>query len=146
MCFLWPCSRTNTSLNIIMLGVLGSLYWEKRGEIGHKGSNGWPTWWKNVGHRENDTRRTLNYHGIECSINGTYRHIQCKRVSETRIPFDSLTCNFCKRIPNCDDFRMRLYRESRSNMKRHGRDTRKGRRLDHLNSKLLQEKQMLHIG
>ena len=78
------------------------------------------------------TRRTLNYHGIECSINGTYRHIHCKRVSEAGIPFDSLTCNFCKMIPNCDDFRLRLYRESRINMKRHGRDIGKGRRLDNL--------------
>ena len=81
---------------------------------------------------EKHTRRKLNYHGTKCSINGTYKHIHCKRVSETGIPFDSLTCNFCKMIPNCDDFRMRLYHESRSNMKRHGRDTGKGRRLDHL--------------
>ena len=35
-------------------------------------------------------------------------------------------------IPNCDDFRMSLYLGSKSNMKRHGRDTGKGRRLDHL--------------
>ena len=35
-------------------------------------------------------------------------------------------------IPNCDDFRLRLYRESRINMKRHGRDIGKGRRLDYL--------------
>ena len=37
---------------------------------------------------EKHTRRTLNYHGTECGINGTYRHIHCKRVSETGIPFD----------------------------------------------------------
>ena len=35
-------------------------------------------------------------------------------------------------IPNCDDFRMRLYCESRSNIKEHGRDAGKGRWLDHL--------------
>ena len=62
----------------------------------------------------------------------TYIHIHCKRVSETGIPFDSFTCNFCKLIPNCVDFRRNLYCESRSNIKIHGSDTRKGRRLDHL--------------
>ena len=48
------------------------------------------------------------------------------------IHFDSLTCTFCKMIPNCDEFWMCLYRESRSNIKRHGIDTGKGRILDHL--------------
>ena len=81
---------------------------------------------------EKHTRRTLCYYGIECRINGTHKHVHCKRVSEIGIPFDPLTCNFCKFIPNYDDFRMCLYRESRSNIKIHGRDTRKGRRLDHL--------------
>ena len=35
-------------------------------------------------------------------------------------------------IPNCDEFRMCLYRESRSNIKIHGRDTGNGRSLDDL--------------
>ena len=81
---------------------------------------------------EKHIRRTLCYYGIEWCINSTYIHIHYKRVSETGIPFDSLTCNFCKLIHNYDEFRKSLYHESRTNIKIHGRDTRKGRMLDHL--------------
>ena len=49
---------------------------------------------------EKHTRRTLCYYGTECHINDTYKHIHCKRVSDTGIPFDLLMCNFCKLTPN----------------------------------------------
>ena len=53
---------------------------------------------------EKHTRRTVCYYGTKFRINGTYKHVHCKRVSEIGIPFDSLTCIFCKLIPNCDEF------------------------------------------
>ena len=81
---------------------------------------------------EKHTKIMLCYEGIECRIDGTYRHIHCQRGSETGTPFDSLTCRFCKLVPECNDFRMRLYRESRCTNKRSERDTGKGRRLDYL--------------
>lgn len=78
------------------------------------------------------TKIMLCYEGIECHIDGTYRHIHCQRAYEIGIPFDSLTCNFCKLVPECDDFRMRLYRESMCTNKRSEQDTGKGRRMDYL--------------
>ena len=74
----------------------------------------------------------LCYEGIECHINGTYRHIHCQRASETGIPFHSLTCRFCKLVLECDDFRMWLYHESRCTNKISEWDTWKVRRLDYL--------------
>lgn len=74
----------------------------------------------------------LCYEGNEYCIDGTYRHIHCKRASETGIPFESLTCSFCKMIPKYDDFRMHLYCKSKYGNKRDGRDTGRGRRLDYL--------------
>ena len=41
--------------------------------------------------REKHTRITPCYYGIECRINGTYKHIHCKRVFETGILFYSFT-------------------------------------------------------
>lgn len=48
----------------------------------------------------------LCYEGIECRIDGTYKHIHCQRASEIGIPFDSLTCKFCKLVPEYDDIKM----------------------------------------
>jgi len=67
---------------------------------------------------EKHTKIMLCYVGIECRIDGTYRHIHCKRDSEIGIPSDSLTCNFCKLVAKCDDFRMLLYHESMCTNKR----------------------------
>ena len=53
---------------------------------------------------EKHTKIMLFYESIECRIDGTYRHIHCQRAYEIGIPFDSLTCNFCKLVLECDDF------------------------------------------
>ena len=81
---------------------------------------------------EKHTKIMLCYEGIECCIDGTYRHIHYQRGSETWNPFDSLTCRFCKLVLEYNDFRMRLYHESRCTNKRSERDTGKGRILDYL--------------
>lgn len=57
---------------------------------------------------EKHTKMMLCYEGNEYCIDGTYRHIHYKRAYEIGIPFESLTCNFCKMIPECDNFRMCL--------------------------------------
>ena len=100
-----------------------------------------------MGHRETYQEKNMLLWSRK-SFNGTYRDIHSKRVFETKIPYDSLTCIFCKLIPNYVEFRMRLYRESRRNIKRHGIDTWKGRRMDHLTQTeliIVIRKQIPHI-
>lgn len=81
---------------------------------------------------EKHTNTVLCHEGNEYCIDGTYMHIHCKRAYEIWIPFESLTCGFCKMILECDEFRMNLYHDSKCANKRHERDTRRGRRLEYL--------------
>jgi hypothetical protein len=75
---------------------------------------------------------SVQYSGSTVNISGTFRHVDCKRVSTSGSPFTDLTCCNCARILQERDFKMRVIREDSSLEKRDNRNTGTGRRLGFL--------------
>jgi hypothetical protein len=46
------------------------------------------------------TNAKVECHGSFARTSGTFRHVHCKRMSITGIPFNDLTCCDCARIPH----------------------------------------------
>lgn len=64
-------------------------------------------------------------------VEGCFRHTECLRFAAVE-PWIGLTCPMCARIPQENDFNLRVRREDRNIDKRGSRSCQPGRRLDYL--------------
>lgn len=65
-------------------------------------------------------------------VQGCFRHTRCSKMSSSDFPLTNFMCFECSRIPQKDDFRKRVIRESASVEKRGTRYAIRGRRIDYL--------------
>ena len=65
----------------------------------------------------------------EILVSGTFRHVNCIRVSSSPQGFPNSRCEACSTIPKERDFCMRVYRSKISKVKRGNRNSGGGRRL-----------------
>lgn len=81
-----------------------------------------------------------------CEVNGTFRHMECSRVSILGGGFQDMICEYCWSIQQCTDFRLQVFRESISEVKRGERETRSGLRLSYMIVSEILRQGRLHSG
>lgn len=72
---------------------------------------------------------TIQEGSQEILVSGTFRHVNCIRVSSSPQGFPNFRCEACSSIPKERDFCMRVYRSKISKFKRGNRNSGGGRRL-----------------
>jgi hypothetical protein len=77
------------------------------------------------------------YSGERVIISGCFHHSLCSRISPDRLGFTSLTCHYCGKVHQEDEFRKRVTRESAATDKRGTRYAIQGRRVDYLGNQEL---------
>jgi hypothetical protein len=65
-------------------------------------------------YHEPSLKAVVAYQNREVVVNGTFRHVMCRRISISNEPFSNLTCSMCKGLVHEGDFRKRVMREEKS--------------------------------